>query len=118
MNATNSNRLPDEWVEKAKQADVLRLALEYGATLTPGARSPNSREHYGPCPACGGTDRFSVNTHKNVFNCRVGGKAGNAIQLAMYEALQTIKPYQMAIVINFAGLGDTWVSELLLNGGG
>jgi hypothetical protein len=32
-------------------------------------------EWFGPCPNCGGRDRFSVNTKKQVFNCRgCGGK--------------------------------------------
>jgi len=29
-----------------------------------------SNEHVGPCPRCGGRDRFGVNTRKRVFNCR------------------------------------------------
>ena len=27
-------------------------------------------EFAGPCPHCGGTDRFSINTKDQVFNCR------------------------------------------------
>lgn len=38
----------------------------------------------GPCPVCGGTDRFSVNTRKNVFHCRKGGAGGDAIALVQY----------------------------------
>lgn len=39
-------------------------------------------EHQGPCPACGGTDRFSVNRGKNVFNCRSCGGGRDGIGLA------------------------------------
>jgi RecA-family ATPase len=38
----------------------------------------------GPCPVCGGTDRFAVNTKKPAFNCRgCGIKGGDAIALIM-----------------------------------
>jgi hypothetical protein len=35
----------------------------------------------GPCPVCGGTDRFAINTKKQVFNCRGCGKSGDVISL-------------------------------------
>jgi hypothetical protein len=38
----------------------------------------------GPCPVCGGTDRFAINTKKPAFNCRKCGiKGGDAIALTM-----------------------------------
>lgn len=42
------------------------------------------REWTGPCPNCGGTDRFSINTLKRVFNCRSCGGTGGTIDLAMF----------------------------------
>lgn len=33
-------------------------------------------EHQGPCPRCGGTDRFAVNRKKGVWNCRGCGAGG------------------------------------------
>jgi hypothetical protein len=40
-------------------------------------------ERVGPCPMCGGTDRFSINTRKQVFNCRgLGG--GKVIDMVMH----------------------------------
>ena len=33
----------------------------------------------GPCPRCGGHDRFAVNTRKQVFNCRGCGVGGDVI---------------------------------------
>lgn len=38
------------------------------------------RERVGPCPVCGGNDRFSISLDKNVFNCRHCG-GGDAIAL-------------------------------------
>ena len=42
-------------------------------------------ERVGPCPRCGGDDRFSINVKKQVFNCRqCGGKGGGSIDLVMF----------------------------------
>jgi hypothetical protein len=42
-------------------------------------------EGAGSCPICGGTDRFSINTKKQVFNCRgCGAKGGDAIDLVQF----------------------------------
>jgi phage/plasmid primase-like uncharacterized protein len=40
-------------------------------------------ELVGPCPACGGRDRFAVNVRKQVFNCR-GYGGGNVIKLVQH----------------------------------
>jgi putative DNA primase/helicase len=37
----------------------------------------------GPCPRCGGTDRFSINIAKQVFNCR-GSGGGDVIALVRH----------------------------------
>jgi DNA primase len=42
----------------------------------------SGRELVGPCPVCGGTDRFSVNTVKQLWLCRGCGKSGDVIALA------------------------------------
>jgi phage/plasmid primase-like uncharacterized protein len=41
-------------------------------------------EQFGPCPVCGGTDRFAINVHKQVFNCRVCGAKGDVIALVQH----------------------------------
>jgi hypothetical protein len=41
-------------------------------------------ERVGPCPLCGGTDRFSINTKKNVFNCRGCDVGGDVIALVQH----------------------------------
>ncbi len=38
----------------------------------------------GPCPACGGVDRFSINVRKQVFNCRGCGAGGDVIALIQF----------------------------------
>lgn len=42
-------------------------------------------ELVGPCPQCGGTDRFAVNTRKGVFQCRICGAKGGGIDLVMFD---------------------------------
>jgi phage/plasmid primase-like uncharacterized protein len=37
----------------------------------------------GPCPSCGGVDRFSINLRKQVFNCR-GHGGGDAIAMVQH----------------------------------
>jgi CHC2 zinc finger len=42
-------------------------------------------ERCGPCPQCGGDDRFSINVKDQVFNCRgCGAKGHGAIDLVMF----------------------------------
>lgn len=38
------------------------------------------REMVGPCPACGGNDRFSINAEKGMYNCRSCG-GGDVVKL-------------------------------------
>jgi hypothetical protein len=42
-------------------------------------------ERVGPCPRCGcGTDRFSINIKKQIFNCRGCGRGGDVIALVQH----------------------------------
>lgn len=72
-------KLPDHIVEEARRGDVLVLARQQGAQLR-----QSGAEHIGPCPVCGGHDRFAVNTEKNIFLCRQSGAGGDAIALWRY----------------------------------
>jgi hypothetical protein len=75
-----SERLPDHIINQAKSRDLLTVLNEHGVRLT-----GNGHEFSGPCPVCGGNDRFSINTKKQVFNCRICGATGaGAIDLAMF----------------------------------
>ena len=54
-------------------------------------------ERMGPCPVCGGRDRFSVNLRKQIFNCRGCGRGGDVIDLVAHldgtgfaEAVRTL----------------------------
>lgn len=58
-------------------ADVVAL-LELGELKRAG------RELTGPCPKCGGDDRFSVNVDKGVFQCRICHGKGGGIDLVMF----------------------------------
>lgn len=41
-------------------------------------------ELVGPCPRCGGTDRFGVNVQKQIWNCRHCQKGGDIIALVQH----------------------------------
>jgi hypothetical protein len=67
----------EAWVQRARDAKIEDVASALGI------RMPARGEYQGPCPACGGTDRFSINTKKQVFNCR-GSKGGDAIEMVQH----------------------------------
>jgi hypothetical protein len=72
----------DAWVAKARAADIL---AEARARLTlKSARG--GAELVGPCPKCGGTDRFVVTStaKKKLFRCRGCDKSGDVIDLIMF----------------------------------
>lgn len=68
------------WVDAARAVPVADVIAGRGIPLAGGGRD----EMVGPCPVCGGTDRFSINTRKNVFFCRGSGRGGDAIALTEY----------------------------------
>jgi ribosomal protein L37AE/L43A len=73
--------LPDHLAalrDEALQTSCESWAKRQGWKLSPGL------DRAGPCPVCGGTDRFSIHTKKNVFRCRQCDIAGEgAIKLVM-----------------------------------
>jgi Toprim domain/CHC2 zinc finger len=66
-------------IEQARDADILDTAVRVGARL----KKVASSEWAGPCPSCGGKDRFSVNITRKVFNCR-GYGGGDAIAMVRH----------------------------------
>jgi phage/plasmid primase-like uncharacterized protein len=66
----------DERIARARAADIADIASRVGARL----KRVTSAEWAGPCPACGGEDRFSINVKGRVFNCR-GSRGGDVIAL-------------------------------------
>jgi hypothetical protein len=54
------------------------------ATRRPRLKTNAATDRCGPCPVCGGEDRFSINIRKQVFNCRGCGKGGDVIALVQH----------------------------------
>lgn len=74
----------------AAAADDLRLAeaqavpiAEIADRLAIGGLVRAGAERVGPCPKCGGRDRFGINLHRNVWNCRKCG-GGDGIELVRH----------------------------------
>jgi hypothetical protein len=72
--------LPAEAIDHARSSNILEVAKRYVANL----RRVGANEWTGPCPVCGGKDRFSVNGRKQVWNCRGCGKGGDVIALSQH----------------------------------
>lgn len=83
MVAAVRERLPQDVIERAKQASVYELTQLAGVVLRGGPR-----EFEGACPKCGGTDRFHVHTDKGFFcrHCRPveGNGWGDAIAFVQW----------------------------------
>src|ERR1700733_11336748 len=65
----------DEWARRARE---VRIEDELARR---GIRLRGKNERCGPCPKCGGDDRFSINIAKQVFNCRGCEIGGDVIDL-------------------------------------
>jgi phage/plasmid primase-like uncharacterized protein len=59
--------------------DILGVARNLGARLR-----RSGGEWIGPCPVCGGKDRFSISPSKGLWNCRRCGVGGDAIDLVRH----------------------------------
>lgn len=68
----------DDWKLRASQCDIVIAAERLGAKL-----KRVGRELAGPCPVCGGRDRFAVNPSKRIFICR-GAAGGDVIGMTMH----------------------------------
>jgi phage/plasmid primase-like uncharacterized protein len=68
----------DRLVTKAKSVPIELIAERYRLHL----RGRIERE--GPCRICGGTDRFSINVKKQLWNCRGCQKGGDVIALVQH----------------------------------
>ncbi len=64
------------WVEAARAVRVADEAARRNLALRRAGT-----ELVGPCPVCGGRDRFAVNPAKNIWLCRRCGRGGDAIAL-------------------------------------
>ncbi len=68
-----------EWVAEAHAVGVLDELGRRGVSLK---RAGSGM--VGPCPVCGGRDRFSVHMRKGVWHCRHAGRGGDVIDLVQY----------------------------------
>lgn len=68
-----------ELIERARQTDILAVAQRYATLKRAGGR--NGKEFVGPCPVCGGDDRFAVNSKKQKWHCRGCSKGGGVVTL-------------------------------------
>lgn len=76
----------EDWVDAARSTDILAEAERLGARL-----KRSGTEMVGPCPACGGVDRFGINERKRVFNCGHDGGAGGDV-IAMVGHILDLDP--------------------------
>lgn len=72
--------IPSSTVEFVRGTPVTDIIYAHGVDL----RRQGFHEFAGPCPHCGGDDRFAINSQKNVWNCRGCGKGGDAIALEQF----------------------------------
>ena len=71
-----------DWVERARGVSV--ASILHARNIDKGLQGNNGRLQ-GPCPRCGGTDRFAVDLNKQIFNCRqCGGKGHGSISLVEF----------------------------------
>jgi phage/plasmid primase-like uncharacterized protein len=77
-----------DWIDRARLADIESTAHGLGLRLT-----RSCGELVGPCPRCGGVDRFVVSPRKQLFRCRKCQVAGDAIALVAHvEGLDSSRP--------------------------
>lgn len=72
--------IPADAIAAARDKSILDVAKQCGAVL-----KKVGGEWNGPCPVCGGRDRFWVDEGKNLFLCRMSGTAGDPIRLIRYK---------------------------------
>lgn len=69
----------DDWIEDARAVPIESEIARRGIALR-----KSGAERVGPCPICGGTDRFAINPAKGIWNCRGCGKGGDVIDLIQH----------------------------------
>jgi hypothetical protein len=76
--------IPATDIERARSVRIEDEIARRGITL-----KPEGAERIGPCPVCGGRNRFSINIRKQVFNCR-GAVGGDVIDLSYNTSTDAI----------------------------
>lgn len=80
MNAARDRAFSD-WVRRGQSAKVVH---ELGRRHHLARLKRSGSELVGPCPTCGGGDRFGVHPGRNVWNCRRCAVGGDAIALVQH----------------------------------
>jgi putative DNA primase/helicase len=81
MIAYRKPRLSDEAIARASGASIMATLQGLDLRLKKNGR----HELTGPCPRCGGVDRFNINTTKGVWFCRgCDAKGGDGMGLLMH----------------------------------
>ena len=78
MSAPTTQRITPEQIQSAKSADLFALAEQHTQL-----RKCATNEYEGPCPKCGGTNRFHVHAREQWFFCgadQCHPKRGDAIE--------------------------------------
>jgi phage/plasmid primase-like uncharacterized protein len=63
-------------ITRADSVDLVALAQKHGCKLV-----KRGKDWKGPCPQCGGDDRFVITPSKSIFYCRGCSATGDAIKL-------------------------------------
>src|SRR5437868_4921127 len=79
MSEPASRRIDAADIARAQAVNLASIADARGLVL-----KKVGGELIGPCPKCGGTDRFGISAAKNVFNCRGCSGKGNVISFVMW----------------------------------
>jgi putative DNA primase/helicase len=87
-----------ELIARARDFDIVSTAERLGASL----KRATATERVGPCPKCGGRDRFSVNIKRQLWICRGCGRGGgNSLDLVMH-----VRGLDFAGAVNFLTSGE------------
>ena len=70
--------IPSDLIEQARAVPVENVIEAHGIKLR------GSVDRCGPCPRCGGDDRFSIHVKKQVFQCRSCRAKGGVVDLTMF----------------------------------
>jgi phage/plasmid primase-like uncharacterized protein len=98
----SGNMIAADEIERARDVPIEHEIARRGTKLTRAGA-----ELVGPCPKCGGTDRFSINTRKKVFNCRGCNVGGDVIKLVQLLDGSDFKGAVEALVGNTTRLART-----------
>jgi putative DNA primase/helicase len=90
--------IPADLIDRARHVDILTTAERFVQL-----KRASVIERCGPCPVCGGVDRFSINVKKQVWHCRGCGTGGDVISLLQHAEEMTFAE----AVASLAGEGWT-----------